>query len=116
WRRFIPAQSNEYAEVRQVAFGQGSHVFATVESDLKVRFWEVATGRLVRTLPAVKDFSFLYVVGFALSRDGKHLAISGVHPHAVYILDANTGEVRHKIDVVSGRPYLEVAFSPDSSL
>jgi WD40 repeat protein len=62
-----------------------------------IQFWEARTGRLLRTL-STGEF---YINGFALSRDGKRIALGGsdrpegaaLPTASVRILDATTGKV-----------------------
>src|SRR5205085_996120 len=56
-------------------------------SDRKVRFWDVATGRLVRTL----QVEGIHAWGMALSSDGRRLAVSGLE-HGITVFDVQSGQ------------------------
>ena len=85
--------------VNGLAFLPDGKTLVTASGNGWVRFWEVSTGKLLREFRADK----LELRGFALSRDGKHLAIGGFvvgegsDPWlgVVRVLDTSTGkEVR----------------------
>jgi 2'-hydroxyisoflavone reductase len=63
------------AAISSIAFSHDGRLLATADESAKVKFWDVASGRLVRTLvsPPVKDMT-TQVVSLALAPDGRVLA------------------------------------------
>jgi WD40 repeat protein len=59
--------------VHQIAFGNGGRWLATASADGRLRVWDTASGRLLRTLPTDNSPA----IGVAASADGRLLA--GVH-------------------------------------
>src|SRR5262245_45812415 len=83
--------------------------------------WDAATGRLIREI----DTSPMHVRGFALSRDGKQLAVAGFWysedqtrtERQVRILDTTTGQTVQTLQRAdSDLDRHEMAFTPDGKL
>jgi WD40 repeat protein len=93
-----------------VAFSRDCKTIAAVESGpQKVRFWEVASGKLLREFTAYAG----HFPSLAWSPDGRWVAVSGTH---FYLLDAATG-APHKLseaDLGQGNHSLWSDLSPDS--
>jgi RNA polymerase sigma factor (sigma-70 family) len=98
-----------------------SKTLVTTEYRHGIRFWDAATGRVLRTLKTEP----LSVRGFALSSDGKHAAVGGFLPDEgnkptvgeVRVLDLSTGKTvqtwpRTDADV----DICSLALSPDGKL
>jgi WD40 repeat protein len=95
-----------------VAFSDDCKTVAMFESDLKkVRFWEVASGKLLREFEAQADAA----VSFVWSRDGSRIAL-GDYKERFYLWDAVTGARLELTDAHPGQRDHAVwmGFSPDS--
>src|SRR5262249_38595368 len=76
-----------------------------------VRLWDVATGKLLRTLEGHQHF----ITALSYSPDGKVLA-SGSGDRTIRLWDATTGKELHKLKCeVSTTPF-SLSFSPDSKV
>jgi RNA polymerase sigma-70 factor (ECF subfamily) len=114
------------ADGRQLVCAEGHQLWLAMPNKAAVKVWEVATGRLVRSL----DIPVYAADHMALSRDGKYLA--GIDPDGVTrVRDLTTGrEIAGFVDVPDGgtvngvptakpkdrqvyRKATGVAFSPD---
>jgi RNA polymerase sigma factor (sigma-70 family) len=83
-----------------------------------IKLWDATTGQLKRSLAEEKH---TYIAAIALSPDGKTAAVSTSKHHEdplkfiteVRVLDAQTWELKHKVDVAGFASVL--AFSPDGA-
>jgi WD40 repeat protein len=106
---------------RRIAFMPDRKTIVSVESPSVIRFWEAATGRVLREVHTGE----LSIRGFALSPDGTRIAVGGFLPFqkdeptpgAVRVLDAATGkEVRTWARKDDDTDPCALAFTPDSRL
>lgn len=107
------------AELQGVAFSADGTVVATVgvthdgaHYNSTIKFWNAGTGELVRALDQEAG-SFLKI---AFSREYLAIAVNGTGTTEVRLLDAATGELRHKVDkaLVPGvNLWMALAFSSD---
>jgi RNA polymerase sigma factor (sigma-70 family) len=110
---------NEF--VQGLAFLPGGKTLVTAEDQFhRIQFWNAGTGRLQRefsTAPLT-----LQSGGFAMSPEGKRIAVSGLlhhpdnpdQPGAVRVLDAASGKiVRNFARSVDDIQYCPLAFSPN---
>jgi WD40 repeat protein len=93
--------------VHSVAFSPDGRTALSGSADHTLKLWDVATGKLVRTLEGHSD----EVTSVAFSPDGRTV-LSGSWDHTLKLWDAATGKLvrtfeRHSLGVTS------VAFSPD---
>ncbi|MFQ5810941.1 MAG: WD40 repeat domain-containing protein, partial [Armatimonadota bacterium] len=102
--------------VSWVAFSPDGKTLATSSTDETVKLWDVATGRLLRTLAAP---TFVFGQWLAFSPDGGTLAVAGEWKEVegggeglVQLWDVRTGELRQEL-TASINPTFSVAFSPD---
>lgn len=94
--------------VNAVAFSPTENILASGGEDNTVKLWDVATGRLLKTLEG--HTNEIYTVAF--SPDGRTLA-SGSQDHTVKLWEVGTGRLlKTLLDQVSGEVFI-VAFSPD---
>jgi WD40 repeat protein len=101
-RRFVGSRTN----VNALAFSHDGKVLAAVSADSFIRFWDVASGDLVRQWRGAEP-SF----ALAFSPDGKQIATGGPGP-AIVVRGAMTGRPIHPFNRdVEGAHSL--AFSPD---
>lgn len=99
-----------FPDLKAVVFSPDGKLIATgnYESDCRVDFWSVQTGKRVLSLGPDSD----YVNSLSFSRDGSKIA-SGHAFKDLIIWNAKTGKLIRKLD----QPFSEfdnVAFSPDS--
>jgi WD40 repeat protein/serine/threonine protein kinase len=99
--------------VTDVAFDPNGRFVAT--TDGKIRFWDLATGKLTRTLGAEQESIYT----FAFSRDGKRLATSFLNSKAepaarfgIKIRSTSSGDEVRTLSGHTGR-VIGVGFSPD---
>jgi RNA polymerase sigma factor (sigma-70 family) len=94
-----------HAWLHQILFSADGKTLLSTGGDNLIRRWEIPSGKLVGaqpvTLPpddpfAPPDFAFSYVPPVILSPDGKTVACVG--PTDLYLLDAVTGKVLHRVD------------------
>ncbi|MCX4967031.1 hypothetical protein OHA98_19870 [Streptomyces sp. NBC_00654] len=105
-RKKIPEALTDY--VSSFAFSPDGHTLATERDDGKVRLWDMATGRLRRTLTGHTDGVGL----LAFSPDGRTLATAG-EDRVVRLWDTATGRLRKRLPgYINPRHFLE--FSPDN--
>lgn len=112
--------------VTLLAFSPNGKIVASASSDNKVentvRLWDVATGKLLRTL-----IGHTYAVtSLAFSPDGKTLVSTGMYnpdpgqrdvaTNVVIFWDTATGEKRHRVTVDRVDAYRGACFSPDGKV
>lgn len=78
---------------------------ATAGGDGLVRFWDLATGRQVRTSPAPAWYAV------ALSRDGR--LVAGNSPTGVWVRDTDSGQLLKTIPYPANVMPADVRFAPD---
>ncbi len=105
----IPRQGH-LGEVTCVAIHPEGSLLAAGGADHTTRIWNLATGRVVRTLAG----HTAAVTALAFSPDGKALATAG-HEGVVKLWDVGDG---HELQTLRGHKeyILAIAFSPDGSL
>jgi WD40 repeat protein len=97
-----------------VAFSEDCKTIATFDSGpRKVRFWEVASGKLLREFPASAEAA----ISFAWSPKGSLIAVAD-YKHGFYLWDAATGASQKlsNVDLGQGDHSVWIDFSPDSRL
>jgi WD40 repeat protein len=92
-------------------FLPGGKQLLTGGDDGRVHFWDVKTGREVRSF-RVND---IYLLALALSPNGKTLAVAGESNKAVTLWDLQTGRRLHRL-VGHPQTVYSVHFSPDGKL
>jgi WD40 repeat protein len=95
--------------VRSLAFSPDGKLLASGGSDLKIKLWDVTTGKELRTLTG----HFASVLALAFSPDGKLLASRGKNEEQVRIWDLATGT---ELKSVTGAADARIQFSPDGQL
>lgn len=93
-----------HAGLADWAFLPDGKTVATVGGDGFVRFWDLATGRLVRTSPAPASYAV------ALSSDGR--LVAGNSRSGVWVRDTSSGELLNTILYLRETP-AELRFAPD---
>src|SRR5205823_1636616 len=93
-----------------VAFSEDCKTIATFDSGPKrIRFWEVASGKLLREFPAAAEAA----LAFAWSADGSLVAVAD-YKHRFYVWDARSG-AKQKLsdaDLGQGKNWPWMDFSP----
>jgi RNA polymerase sigma factor (sigma-70 family) len=95
-------------------FTPDGKTLALLQDSGDVSFWEVATGKCVRTValpPATGGGPYYH--SLCLSPDGKVVAVTG-DSDKVYLLDAATGKVLHQLGS-HRQTVTSLAFSPDGT-
>jgi RNA polymerase sigma factor (sigma-70 family) len=94
-----------------LAFSPDGKILATGDDGNEgVRLWEVATGKLVRTLNVAKEWDILRV---RFSPDGRYLAVSSYQEKALVLFDTKTWKVFRRLAL--GQMSLGLpTFTPDS--
>jgi eukaryotic-like serine/threonine-protein kinase len=105
----VPNTLNEghRAAIYSLSLSQDGQIGASGSADRTIKIWDIATGKLVRTLQG----HTAPVWSVALSRDGKTL-VSGSQDQTIKIWDVETGQVRQTLTEHSDIVY-SVALSPD---
>jgi RNA polymerase sigma factor (sigma-70 family) len=81
-------------EVHALAFSRDGRLLASGGSSFRnslVNFWEVATGKLVKTLPGAG-------VALAFAPDGRTLAVVGFNERAIRLYETKTWELRGRLE------------------
>jgi WD40 repeat protein len=95
-RTRLQRQEQKTGHIR-VAFSEDCKTVATFESGLKkIRFWEVASGKLVREFEALASAA----VSFVWSRDGSRIVLAD-YKGGFYLWDAVTGT---RLELADARP------------
>lgn len=101
-------QKGHSARVQALAFSPDGRMLASGSDDLTIKFWEVATGKELKTLVGhTADVIFL-----VFSPDGKRLASAAKGQEAITLWDVRTGKELLAIEGVPGDVY-QLQFSPD---
>lgn len=103
-------QTGHSSEVTSVAFSPDGKVIASGSDDNSIKLWNVATGRLLRTLSAHSNS----VYSVAFSPDGKTLA-TGSTDKTIKLWDVASGRLL-KSFMPLGSDATPVAFSPDGKI
>jgi WD40 repeat protein len=130
WDRSSGAEShilplvNAFGGIASLAFSQDGSLLAEADEGTKVKFWDVASGQLKRTLvsPPVTGQT-VQIVSTAFSFDGRVLAtgearVDDVHREyygVVKLWDLESGRVVHEASAHTMEPD-SLAFSPDGQL
>lgn len=103
-------QMGHLGAVYSIAFSPDGRLAISGSHDNKAKLWDVATGRLIRTLLGHSR----QVVSVVFSPDGR-LALSGSDDKTARLWDVATGQVMH---ILQGHSAMvkSVAFSPDGRL
>jgi WD40 repeat protein/serine/threonine protein kinase/tetratricopeptide (TPR) repeat protein len=104
--------------VADLAFSPDGKVLASASKDRKVKVWDVATGRLRRTLPGVESIFPSSIQSVDFSPDGRLLATGqfGLAAEPVQVWDLATGKAFVPPDDELGQRAYGVAFSPDGKI
>jgi WD40 repeat protein len=115
---------NEFGGISSLAFSHDGRLVAAADEGTKVKFWDIGSGQLVRTLvsPPVTGIT-IQIVSLAFSLDGRLLASGEVRiddAHREYygvvkLWDLESGRVEHEAVAHLMDPD-SVAFSPDGKL
>jgi WD40 repeat protein len=96
--------------VGAVAFSPDGKTLLTGSGDGRIRFWDVATGKMVRELPGRQEG----IAGLFFTPDGKRI-VSGGSDMTIHVRDAATGKELHDFAGHKGR-VAGLAYSPDGKL
>jgi WD40 repeat protein len=115
---------NEFGGISSLAFSHDGRLVAAADEGTKVKFWDIGSGQLVRTLvsPPVTGIT-IQIVSLAFSLDGRLLASGEVRiddAHREYygvvkLWNLESGRVEHEAVAHVMDPD-SVAFSPDGKL
>jgi WD40 repeat protein len=104
-------QKGHSGRVQALAFSADGRMLASGSDDLTIRFWEVATGKELKTLVG----HTANVIFLAFSPDGKRLVSAAKGQEAITLWDVSTGKELGAIEGVRGDVY-QLQFSPDGKL
>jgi WD40 repeat protein len=112
-RRVPELRTDDANGILALAFGNDDRRIATASGDGMVRLWDVASKKVVRTLPGKLNLAD----SVQFSHNGKLLAGYGFG-NTITLWDTESGEELHKCKVSEqvGVPLPAVAFSPDDRL
>ncbi len=104
--------------ISQIGTDVANRFLVTGSMDKTARVWDLATGRLLRTMyPPIGPGSEGDVYSIAISPDGQTVALGGrsggygTHAHDVYLFDRTSGQMVKRLSLPNLISYL--AFSPD---
>jgi WD40 repeat protein len=110
WRQYHGERSRlrgHTGAVTAVAFSADDRLLASASADKRVKLWDVASGKEVRTLKG----HMARVTGLAFSPDGRRLVSAGAD-RTVRVWDTATGRQLRALEGHQA-PVTSVAFSPD---
>jgi WD40 repeat protein len=109
------------ADIRHIGVDAAGRYLVTSSIDKTVRVWELATGRLLRTLrPPIGDGDEGKIFTVAISRDGRIIAAGGWTGYewdkqrSVYLFDRDSGRLTLRMGGLPER-VTNLAFSPDGA-
>jgi WD40 repeat protein len=121
---YILAVVDAFSGIWSISFSHDGRLIAAADEGTKVKFWDVASGQLVRTLvsPPVAGIT-VQIVSLAFSPDGRFLATGEVriddahkeYKGVVKLWDLDVGRVLHEAVAHVMDPD-SLAFSPDGRL
>lgn len=102
-------QKGHISYVFSARYSPDGKMIATGSADKTIKLWDVANGKLVRT---IKGHTF-YITSLAFSPNGKQI-LSGSWDKTARLWDVKTGRLLKTFTDIKGRIYA-VAFSPDGT-
>ncbi|MBI5967818.1 MAG: hypothetical protein HY882_08185, partial [Deltaproteobacteria bacterium] len=107
------------ARIERIGIDQENRYLVTGSPDKTVRMWELATGRLIRTIrPPIGDGDEGMIHAVAISPDGKTIACGGrtgvdrERSYNIYIFDRESGRLTKRIAGIS-QVILHLTYSKD---
>lgn len=110
------------ALIRRIGLDAAQRFLATGSEDKTVRVWELASGRLLRTLrPPIGDGAWGKIYAVTLSPDGSTVAAAGFMDHAfqpqsLYLFDRTSGQVRQRLTDLPLAAVHHLAYSRDGAM